>query len=103
MGQLLIHLHVTLNSNTSITANFQVIVNSYTLTVSAGEGGSVSTEGGEYEEGTEVTISAITDVVSTLVNGQMEKLLLIELSLLIVILKFQQSLSFIQIIKQFQI
>ena len=54
-------LTVTLNSNTSITANFQVIVNSYTLSVSAGEGGSVSTEGGEYEEGTEVTITAIAD------------------------------------------
>ena len=51
-------LTVTLNSNTSITANFQVIVNSYTLTVSAGEGGSVSSEGGEYEEGTELTITA---------------------------------------------
>ena len=51
-------LTVTLNSNTSISANFQVIVNSYTLTVTAGEGGSVSTEGGEYEEGTEVTITA---------------------------------------------
>ena len=51
-------LTVTLNSNTTITANFQVIVNSYTLTVSAGEGGSVSSEGGEYEEGTEVTITA---------------------------------------------
>ena len=50
---------VTLNSNTSLTANFQVIVNSYSLTVSAGEGGSVSSEGGEYEEGTEVTITAI--------------------------------------------
>jgi hypothetical protein len=49
---------VTLNSNTSITANFQVIINSYTLSVTAGEGGSVSTEGGEYEEGTEVTITA---------------------------------------------
>ena len=54
-------LTVTLNSNTSITANFQVIVNSYTLSVTAGEGGSVSTEGGEYEEGTEVTITAIPD------------------------------------------
>jgi len=54
-------LTVTLNSNTSITANFQVIVNSYTLTVSAGEGGSVSTEGGEYEEGTEVAITATPD------------------------------------------
>ena len=51
-------LTVTLNSNTSITANFQVIVNSYALSVSAGEGGSVSTEGGEYEEGTEVTLTA---------------------------------------------
>ena len=50
-------LTVTLNSNTTVTANFQVIVNSYTLTVSAGEGGSVS-GGGEYEEGTEVTITA---------------------------------------------
>ena len=54
-------LTVTLNSNTSITANFQVIINSYTLTVSAGEGGSVSSEGGEYEEGTEVTITATTE------------------------------------------
>jgi len=50
-------LTVTLNSNTTITANFQVIVNSYTLTVSAGEGGTV-TGGGEYEEGTEVSITA---------------------------------------------
>jgi hypothetical protein len=33
----------------------------YTLTVSAGEGGTVSTEGGEYEEGTEVTIIATPD------------------------------------------
>jgi hypothetical protein len=54
-------LTVTLTSNTSITANFQVIVNSYSLTVTAGEGGSVSSEGGEYEEGTEVTITAIPD------------------------------------------
>ena len=54
-------LSVTLNSNTSVTANFQVIVNSYTLTVTAGEGGSVSSEGGEYEEGTEVTITATPD------------------------------------------
>ena len=54
-------LTVTLNSNTSITANFQVIVNSYTLSVTAGEGGSVSSEGGEYEEGTEVTITATPD------------------------------------------
>ena len=30
----------------------------YTLTVSAGEGGSVSTEGGAYDEGTKVTVTA---------------------------------------------
>ena len=53
-------LTVTLNSNTTITANFQVIVNSYILTLTAGEGGAV-TGGGEYEEGTEVTITAIPD------------------------------------------
>ena len=53
-------LNVNLNSNTTVTANFQVIVNSYNLTVSAGEGGSVS-GGGEYEEGTEVTITATPD------------------------------------------
>ena len=30
----------------------------YTLTVTAGEGGTISTEGGAYDEGTEVTITA---------------------------------------------
>ena len=30
----------------------------YTLTVTTGEGGTVSTEGGTYDEGTEVTITA---------------------------------------------
>ena len=30
----------------------------YTLTVTAGEGGTVSTEGGTYDEGTEVTVTA---------------------------------------------
>lgn len=33
----------------------------YTLTVSAGEGGVVSTEGGTYDEGTEITITATPD------------------------------------------
>mgnify|MGYP001346885794 CR=1 FL=1 len=33
----------------------------YTLTVTAGEGGTVSTEGGTYDEGTEVTITASAD------------------------------------------
>ena len=49
---------VTLNANTSITANFEVIINSYTLTVTSQEGGSVNSEGGEYEEGTQVSITA---------------------------------------------
>ena len=50
-------LTVTLNSNTSITANFEVLINSYTLTVVSTDGGS-ATGGGEYNEGTEVTITA---------------------------------------------
>ena len=33
-------------------------VSQYTLTITAGEGGTVSTEGGTYDEGTEVTITA---------------------------------------------
>ena len=33
----------------------------YTLTVSASEGGTVSTEGGTYDEGTEVTVTATPD------------------------------------------
>ena len=33
----------------------------YTLTVTAGEGGTVSTEGGTFDEGTEVTVTATPD------------------------------------------
>ena len=33
----------------------------YTLTVTAGEGGTVSTEGGTYDEGTTITVTAIPD------------------------------------------
>ena len=47
---------IIINSDFSITANFEVIINSYTLTVSSTEGGSVNSEGGEYNEGTEVTL-----------------------------------------------
>ena len=43
------------------TADPEVNTTQYTLTVSAGEGGSVSPEGGTYEEGTEVTITATSD------------------------------------------
>ena len=35
--------------------------NQYTLTVSAGEGGSVSTEGGTYDEGTDVSVTAVPE------------------------------------------
>ena len=52
---------VTLNSNTNLSASFTAIINRYTLTVTAGEGGTVSTEGGTYDEGTEVTITATPD------------------------------------------
>jgi hypothetical protein len=35
--------------------------NQYVLTVTAGEGGSVSTQGGTYDEGTEITVTANPD------------------------------------------
>jgi len=50
-------LTITLNSNQTLQALFELIP-IYTLTVTTNEGGTVSTEGGEYEEGTEVQISA---------------------------------------------
>lgn len=59
---------VRLNTNVFITANFEVLINSYTITAIAGEGGSVSSQGGEYEEGTELTISATPDVGYRFVN-----------------------------------
>ena len=47
---------ITMNSNTLVTANFEIIT--YTLTVNAGTGGSVSSSGGTYNSGTQVTLSA---------------------------------------------
>ena len=43
------------------TTNITPLLTQYTLTVIAGEGGSVSSEGGEYGEGTEVIITATPD------------------------------------------
>ena len=53
-------LTITLNSNQTLQALFELIP-IYTLSVTTSEGGTVSTEGGEYEEGTEVTITATPD------------------------------------------
>ena len=53
-------LTITLNSNQTYQALFELIP-IYTLTVTTSEGGTVSTEGGEYEEGTEVTVTATAE------------------------------------------
>jgi hypothetical protein len=53
-------LTVTLNSNQTYQALFELIP-IYTLTVTTGEGGTVSTNGGEFEEGTEVEVTAISN------------------------------------------
>jgi hypothetical protein len=50
-------LTVTLNSNQTYLALFELIP-IYTLTITTGEGGTISSEGGEYEEGTEVEVTA---------------------------------------------
>jgi len=50
-------LTITLNSNQTYQALFELIP-IYTLTVTPREGGTVSSEGGDYEEGTEVEVTA---------------------------------------------
>ena len=54
------NLTITLNSNQTYQALFELIP-IYTLTITTSEGGTVSTEGGEYQEGTEVEITATPD------------------------------------------
>ncbi len=51
-------ISITINSNTTLEALFSEVVTQYSLTVSAGVGGSVSTSGGTYDDGTIVTITA---------------------------------------------
>jgi uncharacterized repeat protein (TIGR02543 family) len=51
-------LPITMTSDISLTATFTEIITSFTLSVSSQEGGSVNSEGGEYNEGTEVTLIA---------------------------------------------
>ena len=55
-------LTITLNSNQTFQALFELIPPvQYTLTVTTSEGGTISSEGGQYEEGTSVTITATPD------------------------------------------
>ena len=51
-------IDITINSNTTLEALFSEVVTQYSLTVTAGVGGSVSTSGGTYDDGTIVTITA---------------------------------------------
>ena len=44
-------------------------VNQYTLTVNTSYGGSVSTQGGSFNTGSQVTITATQTKVSALLNG----------------------------------
>jgi uncharacterized repeat protein (TIGR02543 family) len=49
---------ITITENITLTANFVETVYTYTLSVESGNGGSVSTTGGVYNEGTQVNITA---------------------------------------------
>ena len=49
---------ITITEEITLTANFEEIIVTYTLTVNAGTGGTVSSSSGTYESGTQVTISA---------------------------------------------
>ena len=67
-------LTITINGNTTVTANFEPI--SYTLTVNAGTGGSVSSSGGTYDHGAQVTIATTPNtgyVFSSWSDGSTEK------------------------------
>ena len=50
-------VNITVNGNQTYQALFELIP-IYTLTITSSEGGTVSTEGGDYEEGTEVEVTA---------------------------------------------
>ena len=54
-------ISITINSNTTLEALFSEVVTQYSLTVSAGVGGSVSTSGGTYDDGTIVTVTALAN------------------------------------------
>ena len=54
-------VEITLEQDRSIQAIFEPEVIQYNLTVNTAEGGSVSTEGGTYDEGTSITITATPD------------------------------------------
>lgn len=54
-------INITLNDNTTLQALFSLLPLQYTLTLSANEGGSVSTEGGIFDEGTQIAATATPD------------------------------------------
>ena len=57
-------VYVSPPSNTTNTGSTSTTVSQYSLTVSAGEGGSVSTSGGTYNDGTSISIIATPSAVS---------------------------------------
>jgi uncharacterized repeat protein (TIGR02543 family) len=52
---------ITVSENLTLTANFIENINNYTLSFEAEDGGTVSSIGGVYEEGSDITISATPD------------------------------------------
>ena len=52
------NLTITLNEDQTLNAIFSPVVSLFTITITATEGGSVSTAGGTYEEGTVIEVIA---------------------------------------------
>ena len=52
-------LTLSIEQNQTLNAIFQIIIVQFKVDVSAGEGGTVSTDGGTYDDGTEINITAI--------------------------------------------
>ena len=50
--------NIVVSQDLELTANFSIATGNYTLTVNSQDGGSVSSSGGIYEEGTEITLTA---------------------------------------------
>ena len=50
--------NIVVSQDLELTANFSIATGNYTLTVASQDGGTVSSTGGIYEEGTEITLTA---------------------------------------------